>query len=434
MLLIVEARKRTGLRNLRSRENRVAVKEERDEEEEEEVTGNEPVTTELKQEDANGQDRMCLSLRGRPDKPPDPTSAAEVRDLQAELESYRSELEAQKARAQLAEENAEKLLRDAETAQQKHEAEQSESKKIQADLERRVEHLQTRCDETEKCLTIEKQLRESAEEKVCAKIAQYEELKRTLDETVRKLAGSEARVSDLQKALEKVRTSRDLAKGSLQAAKLKGAFLRKDLQEAQQTISTLSSVDRSDDTLRQALQAKEAKLAQYEEIMEEHSAQITEVRTKNANLMAQVSVMEDEMRTLERDLEESRSTVTALENDLSRARSKIRHLEERSRPETSSEMGGTHNAEETSHAQASKNVSTLTPPSSDLEQRTENVRKTYVRVKQKYDHIYAMAHKHVSLANGMNLSTFGEFGSSLKRLRRAVEERDNDGGKEPTNT
>jgi hypothetical protein len=59
---------------------------------------------------------------------------------------------------------------------------------------------------------------------------------------------------------------------------------------------------------------------------------------------------------------------------------------------------------------------------SDLEQRSENVRKTYFRVKKKYDQIYSIARNIGIATRGMNLGNFGEFGMHLRQLKSAMEE------------
>ena len=58
----------------------------------------------------------------------------------------------------------------------------------------------------------------------------------------------------------------------------------------------------------------------------------------------------------------------------------------------------------------------------------ENVRKTYIRVKMRYDNLYSIAkHVHIS-TKSMNLTNFGEFGGYLKQLRNVMEEVDQEEG------
>jgi hypothetical protein len=75
--------------------------------------------------------------------------------------------------------------------------------------------------------------------------------------------------------------------------------------------------------------------------------------------------------------------------------------------------------------------STLSPTptaSTAEEMKVENVRKTYIKVKMRYDNLYSIAkHLHIS-TKGMNLTNFGEFGGYLKQLRNAMEEGDQEGG------
>ncbi|KAF2800847.1 hypothetical protein K505DRAFT_331416 [Melanomma pulvis-pyrius CBS 109.77] len=77
---------------------------------------------------------------------------------------------------------------------------------------------------------------------------------------------------------------------------------------------------------------------------------------------------------------------------------------------------------------------TLTPThvsSSSEDAKIDNVRKTYIRVKMRYDNLYSIAKKlHVS-TKGMGLSNFGEFGAYLRQLKTVIEDVD---GQDATST
>lgn len=67
---------------------------------------------------------------------------------------------------------------------------------------------------------------------------------------------------------------------------------------------------------------------------------------------------------------------------------------------------------------SSSGVSTST----EEERKMNNIRKTYTSVKLKFDRLRSIAKKLTLCTQSMDLSSFGEFGGHLKRLREALEE------------
>ncbi|KAJ4365754.1 hypothetical protein N0V83_008374 [Neocucurbitaria cava] len=65
---------------------------------------------------------------------------------------------------------------------------------------------------------------------------------------------------------------------------------------------------------------------------------------------------------------------------------------------------------------------TLSSISSDKEKKTDNIRKTYVMVKRRYDHLHKAANDLSTCTRSVDLSCFGEFGQNLKHLRSVLEE------------
>ncbi|KAF1843802.1 uncharacterized protein K460DRAFT_397022 [Cucurbitaria berberidis CBS 394.84] len=71
--------------------------------------------------------------------------------------------------------------------------------------------------------------------------------------------------------------------------------------------------------------------------------------------------------------------------------------------------------------------STLSPaPSSSAcsneEKKTENIRRTYVKVKRRFDHLHKAANDLATCTWSIDVSNFGEFGQYLKQLRTALDE------------
>jgi hypothetical protein len=63
-----------------------------------------------------------------------------------------------------------------------------------------------------------------------------------------------------------------------------------------------------------------------------------------------------------------------------------------------------------------------TPPPSTAESKTDNVRKTYISLKKRYDNLHSAAADISSATRGMDVTSFGEFGGYLKNLRAIVED------------
>lgn len=64
--------------------------------------------------------------------------------------------------------------------------------------------------------------------------------------------------------------------------------------------------------------------------------------------------------------------------------------------------------------------------SSDEQNRIENVRKTYMKIKRNYDVLHSAAVKLNTCTNGMSFTNFGDFGSSLRQLRQVLDEHKNE--------
>jgi hypothetical protein len=54
--------------------------------------------------------------------------------------------------------------------------------------------------------------------------------------------------------------------------------------------------------------------------------------------------------------------------------------------------------------------------------KSENIRKTYIKIKRRYDSLRSVAADLSAITVNMDLSSFGEFGKSLKQMKKALEE------------
>lgn len=61
-------------------------------------------------------------------------------------------------------------------------------------------------------------------------------------------------------------------------------------------------------------------------------------------------------------------------------------------------------------------------PTTTEERKEENIRKTYIRVKRRFDNLHAAAGDLTNCTRGMDLSSFGQFGQYLRQLKRALDE------------
>ncbi|KAF2175582.1 hypothetical protein K469DRAFT_702102 [Zopfia rhizophila CBS 207.26] len=56
--------------------------------------------------------------------------------------------------------------------------------------------------------------------------------------------------------------------------------------------------------------------------------------------------------------------------------------------------------------------------------RIENVKKTYITIKMRYDNLYKIGKDISTVTRGLQFSAFGELGALLRRLKGAIEEAD----------
>jgi hypothetical protein len=176
------------------------------------------------------------------------------------------------------------------------------------------------------------------------------------------------------------------------------------LNESAHLCTVLLRVRKERDELRRSLAAEKTRHVSGETSREMVSALTTEVNF----LQAESTILK---KTLEKEKKEHTRTKHDLDAQAHLAHELASHKESLKRDVDK------------------RSTFSPTPAASSAEEtKVENVRKTYIRVKMRYDILYSIAKDlHIS-TNGMNLTNFGEFGGYLKQLRMTMEEVDQEGG------
>jgi hypothetical protein len=155
------------------------------------------------------------------------------------------------------------------------------------------------------------------------------------------------------------------------------------------------------------------------------STSIEVERQKNASLIITLNFLQAETATLKTDLQQEREHHAKTKNDLDAHSNLVGELA------SLKAINEYLNKDIEALRHDADKRSTLSPTptvSSAEEMKVENVRKTYIKVKMRYDTLYSIAkHLHVS-TKSMNLTNFGEFGGYLKQLSAVMEEVDQEGG------
>jgi hypothetical protein len=205
-----------------------------------------------------------------------------------------------------------------------------------------------------------------------------------------------------QNRSEEVNQAMNKALGKVEATQREKDL--KSLNESAHLCTELLQVRKERDELRRSLAPEKMRSVSGE----------TE-RQMVSTLTTKLNFLQAETATLRTDLEKEKKEHTRAKHDLD-AQAHLAH-------------------ELASHKESLKrdvdkrSTCSPTPAASSAEEtKVENVRKTYIRVKMRYDILYSIAKDlHIS-TNGMNLTSFGEFGGYLKQLRTAMEEVDQEGG------
>ena len=174
-----------------------------------------------------------------------------------------------------------------------------------------------------------------------------------------------------------------------------------------------AKVRKERDELVKSIDAEKMRVMNLEEASHGLSQKLANEQQKNIALTTNNNLLQDDITTLKQQLEGERAARAEAENslqvqsDMAAELASLKHL------------NGCLSAEiEALKREAEKS----TPSFSSVEDtKVENVRKTYIRVKMKYDNLFSIAKQLSISTRGMALGNFGEFGDDLWQLRKAVE-------------
>jgi hypothetical protein len=194
--------------------------------------------------------------------------------------------------------------------------------------------------------------------------------------------------------------------------------LRQEMEKRE--ASTLLEREKYEAGAKQELEAERQRSREKDKSYQDGQTKQTKLETEHTALQAQLEqertarkqeqdhhaeVLQEILKSKTED-EHTREQVQILQND------KARLLAENETLKTMSS--------------AVRKLPTLSPvPSSssstDEERRDENVRKMYIKVKRQYDILHSVANELAVCTRSMDLSSFGEFGSYLKKLRNSLD-------------
>lgn len=211
----------------------------------------------------------------------------------------------------------------------------------------------------------------------------------------KELDAAQNKTKSLQADLEKSKVTAQLDQEKMKTKYESNiAKLTKDLNSEKQLVNV---VTQQREELRAQLQLHQEDSAKYTNLKINHDA----LKARwDAELNSHAEILQDVLK----NSETAKTQVTALQATNQRLTNEIKTL---------------------------KSLKFVPPPSpapssafsfsSDEERREENVRKMYVKTKRQFDDLTAATKDLMDCTKGMDLSSFGDFGRCVKRMKTAVE-------------
>lgn len=246
---------------------------------------------------------------------------------------------------------------------------------------------------------------------------------------------------ELNQDIAELRTNQQKLDQELASAREENSKLKARLEEAEGNAGDLET---ERDELQEDLNAERKKSGTVDDLQAENAAlkaergelqeeldterkknyTLADLQVENATLKAALKKEQEEHEELMRTLDDTKYTTSAADTAAAAAAAEAA-LEQVSTLQAT-------NAALTKELESLKEAkrSTLSPaPSSSCgscstedQLRENNVRKIYLKVKRRYDHLQSVAVNLNTCTRGMDLTSFGEFGAYLKQLKVALDE------------
>ncbi|KAF2641352.1 hypothetical protein P280DRAFT_549075 [Massarina eburnea CBS 473.64] len=186
-------------------------------------------------------------------------------------------------------------------------------------------------------------------------------------------------------------------------------IVEKKDEELHQLEQRLTASEQKVDDLEMEIEDKEAEIA--------HLGALLETDKPTDQLQQQLVASEQKVDDLKTKIEAKEAEITQLANLLAApdpsSQSNLQF------PDSASSL-------KASNSRVVNMARPLTPSlsgeSNGLQTRTDNVRKTYIKVKRRYDNLRSAAANIVQSTRGLDLTCFGEYGHYIKTLRNVLDE------------
>lgn len=191
-----------------------------------------------------------------------------------------------------------------------------------------------------------------------------------------------------------------------------------------------------------ALAAKDRELVAEREklqIVIKEKVQLSQDLKESEDISRQLSTITAEIKALKakhttpnEELEGAINENADLRKKLAQAQEEVTNAQDLERKGAEQQMKNSELVQEIEKLKAEKNLPSWrfampspAPSSSistDDEKKLDNIRKTYAKVKRRFDNLHSIAINITKCTRSMDLSSFGEFGQYLRKLKAALDE------------
>jgi hypothetical protein len=215
---------------------------------------------------------------------------------------------------------------------------------------------------------------------------------REMEETISKMLlerqerdlGHEKEISDLRRQIQLEKDRSDMMSQEVDG-------LRRELEASHSRSEQHAALIEEHETLQEVNRVEK----------EEHEAIMKSLKARHTDSLAQTEASIKQIETLQRENSELMKQVGVL-----KAKSSHQSLL----------------SPEPSLSQFTSSSVSTPPPTSSEARKLDNIRRTYTKVKRRYDSLHSVCVKLSTCTQSWDLSSFGEFGQLLRHLRQALDE------------